>query len=242
MIILCSDLPNDQDMITALGDAAFPMPLFTDACFTGVGEGGTPLLVAVERKKIGDIALCMNNGRLLHQMQKAKEYNADVFVLIVEGPYKSGRGRSLDGLLVVPRGGRDWVPVRPVMTFSRFEQHLTELDWLAGVIVKRTEAVRQTADLIKALYTNFQKEPDRHQSLRKFYRTAPSPVLLVEPGLVRRVAKELPGIGWERSRTVSDHFSSVEAMCTADVEEWARIPGVGKGIAQRAVEALHGNV
>lgn len=245
MIILCSDLPNDQDMIKALGGDAFPMPLFTDACFTGVGEGAKPVLVAVERKKVSDLAACMNDGRLVHQMQKALDNGTDVFVLIVEEAYRCMRGFDADGLLAVPRWNTmerksELVPVQPTMTFSRFEQYLFELDWLAGVVVKRSDNVRQTADIIRALCTNFQKEPDRHQSLRKFYR-APSPVVpLQEPSLLRKIVKELPGIGWERSREVAKHFPSVLAMCAADVKEWTEIPGIGKKTAESVVEALQG--
>ena len=40
MIIFTSGLPNDQDMIKALGDGTYPLPLFTDACFIGVVERG----------------------------------------------------------------------------------------------------------------------------------------------------------------------------------------------------------
>ena len=241
MIIFTSGLPNDQDMIKALGDGTYPLPLFTDACFIGVGEGGKDLLVAIERKKVSDLAACINDGRLVHQMQKALDNNADVFVLIVEEPYRS----DAEGLLAVPRwspGARrsELAPVRPTMTFSRFEQYLFELDWLAGVVVKRSDNVRQTADIIKALYTNFQKEPDRHQSLRKFYRTPPPIVPLQEPSLVRRVAKELRGIGWDRSKAVDEYFPSVLAMCVADVKEWASIPGIGKKTAEAVVKALRG--
>lgn len=242
MVILTSDLPNDADMIKALGDDAFPVPgLFTDACFTGVEENSTPLLVAVERKKVPDLAACINDGRLVHQMQRALDNNADVFVLVVEEPYRS----DAEGLLAVPRwspGVRrsELAPVRPTMTFSRFEQYLFELDWLAGVVVKRSDNVRQTADIIKALYTNFQKEPDRHQSLRKFYRAPPPIVPLQEPSLVRKIAKELPAIGWTRSRDIADHFYSVREMVNADESEWRSIPGIGEKTAHDIVVSLTG--
>ena len=242
MVILCSNLANDQDMIKALGDDAFPIPgLFTDACFTGVGEGGKDLLVATERKKVPDLAACINDGRLVHQMQKALDNNADVFILIIEEPYRS----DAEGLLAVPRWNpvirkSELSPVRPTMTFSRFQQYIFELDWLAGVVVIRSDNVRQTADIIRSLYANFQTEPDRHQSLRKFYYTPPSPVPLQEPSLVRRVAKELKGIGWERSRAVDEHFSSVKAMCDAPIKEWSKLEGIGKKTAGFVVKALRG--
>jgi len=244
MIILCSNLPNDQDMIKALGRDAFPLPLFTDCCFMGVGDDGSALTIAVERKKIGDLAQCMNDGRLVHQMQTAKENNADVFVLIVEGRY---RRNPEDGLLEIPvwrinpRTGKRaefWDPVKPITQFSRFEQYLFELDWLAGVVVKETENVQGTADTIKAIYDNFQRSPDRHQSLKQFFADRPPTVLLSRPGLVRRVAKELDGVGWVRSGDVAKKFPTVRDMVDADVKDWMSIPGIGKKLAGEIVRSL----
>jgi len=54
-LIYTSDLPNDQDMIKALGSTAIPVNLFTDACFSSVDDK----VVAVERKKVGDMASCV---------------------------------------------------------------------------------------------------------------------------------------------------------------------------------------
>jgi len=245
MIILCSDLPSDQDLIKALDKDAFPMSLFTDACFSGVGAGGAPLLVAVERKKVPDVAACINDGRLLQQMRRVKDNNADVFVLIVEGDYRCGHGATNDGLLITPHrptGGLRFrfTPIQPPMLYSRFEQYLFELDWLVGAVVRRSNDVGQTADIIRALYINFQTEPSHHQSLHTFYQEPLSPVLLQKPSLVRRVAKELDGIGWGKSKTVDEHFSSVKAMCEADAGEWSKLPGIGKKTAKAVVEALRG--
>ena len=56
--------------------------------------------------------------------------------------------------------------------------------------------------------------------------------------LVRRVAKELPGIGWERSLLVEETFDSVRTMVNAPLEEWLEIEGIGKGIATKVQEEL----
>jgi len=246
MTVYCSNLPNDQDMIRALGSLAVPMPLFTDCCFTGVGEQGESMLVAVERKKVGDLAQCINDGRLLHQLQVCRENSADVLCLVVEGRY---RRNPDDGLLEIPVWGINprtmhraeiWQPVKPTMQYSRFDQYLTELAYLAGVIVKRTENVRETADVIQALYANFQTSPSQHQSLKQIFKPPMPVVLLVRPSLVRRVAAELPGIGWGRSKVVAEHFPSVRAMVEADVKEWASLDGIGKKTAEKVVRALGG--
>ncbi len=249
MTLYCSSLPNDQDMIRALGSLAIPLPsLFTDCCFAGVGDNDTSLLVSIERKKIGDICSCILDGRFLFQAQVCKEAGADVLCLIVEG---ACRPSPADGLLEVPvwgintRGRRAeiWRPVMPAMTYSRFDQYLTELDYLAGIIIKRSRGVRETAAIIKALWVNFQTPPSEHQSLHQMF-TAPAPahnVELMRPGLVRRMAKEIDGIGWKRSKAVAAHFPTPKAMCDAGVEEWLSLDGIGKKTAARVVRSLQGN-
>jgi len=253
-VIYTSDLPNDQDMIRALGSMTIPVNLFTDACFSSIDEK----IVAIERKKIGDMASCVLDGRFLFQMQNCKEAGADYLCLILEGRY---RRNPEDGLLEVPvwvpfvnAGGyrkrrEEWQPVKPSMMFSRFDQYLTEIQRDVGIIVKHTENVRGTADTILALHQNFQTPPDQHQSLNQIFKPPTPSVQLVKPSLVRRVASELEGIGWEWSKVVADRFKSVRDMVEADVAVWAELEKVsgngkkrrlGKKTAQKAVQSLGG--
>lgn len=44
---------------------------------------------------------------------------------------------------------------------------------------------------------------------------------------------EAPGIGWEKSQRVLAHFGSVHAAVNASVEEWMKIEGVGRTMAER---------
>ena len=245
MTVCCSNLPNDQDLIKTLGDQAIPIPhLWTDCTFGGVGDDEKELLIAVERKKIGDIAQCINDGRFLFQVQVCKEMGADVMALIVEGEY---RRNPEDGLLDVPvwmaspetgKQSRNWVPVKPTMEYNRFDQYLTELDYLAGIIVKRSADVKETAAIIMALYDNFQTPPSKHESLHQIFSPPPNTVELFRPTLIRRMAKELPGVGWEKSREIADYFGSVIRMATAKEEEWLKVPGIGKKTARKVVHEM----
>ena len=61
---------------------------------------------------------------------------------------------------------------------------------------------------------------------------------MTNPSLLRRVAKELPGIGWERSLLVESHWKSIRDMVNATPEEWTQIDGIGKGISKRIDEVL----
>jgi len=240
--LFCTDEPNDADLVRTLGAIAVALPLFTDCCFVSV-DG---LLVACERKKIGDMASCVQTGRLLAQLQASAEVATDVFVVIVEGRY---RRNPEDGLLEIPVWGVNprtmkrcemWQPVKPSMMFSRFDQYLTELQRDAGIIIKHTEDVRGTADVILALYQNFQTPADQHQSLKQMYKRPPPTVQLVKPSFTRRVAAELKSIGWDKSALVSARFNSVEKMVVATEKDWADIPGIGKKLAKSAMAELRG--
>jgi len=245
-MIYTSNLPNDTDMIRAIGSMAIPVNLFTDACFASIDEK----LIACERKKVGDLCQCINDGRFLFQMQNCKEAGGDYLVLVLEGRY---RRNPEDGLLEVPiwvpfvnAGGyykrrEEWQPVKPIMQFSRFDQYLTELQRDAGILVKHTENVRGTADTILALYQNFQTPQNEHKSLNQIFKPPTPSVQLVRPSLVRRIASELPGVGWQRSGVVAEHFPTVRAMVEADWKEWASLEGIGKKTAQKIVRSLGGS-
>ncbi len=256
MSIYTSNRPNDRDMIRALGSLAVPIPLLVDCAFSGIGDHDQVLAIAVERKKLGDLVSCILNGRYLHQAQQAKEAGFDILCLIWEA--ERIRPNPNDGLLEIPVWGINprtlkrshvWQPVQPTITYSRFDQYLTELDYLAGIIVKRSHNVRETAAIIKALWDNFQTPPGKHQSLNQVFSPAPNHVQLVRPNLVRRIAKEIDGIGWEWSRVVADRFRSPRDMVCADVETWASLEIVSEGgkkrrlgnkVAAKVVRALNG--
>ena len=241
-MIYTSALPNDSDMIRALGSMAIPVNLFTDACFASVDEK----IIACERKKIGDLCQCINDGRFLFQMQNCKEAGADYLCLILEGTM---RASPEDGLLEIPtwgvndRTGRRaevWTPVKPAIMHSRLIQYLLELQLLAGILVFQTRDVKQTAAVVLSLYSFFQKPIDDHSSLKQFYTDRPPQVALIRPGLVKRVAKELDGVGWTRASDVAEHFDSVHSMMNATESEWMKIPGIGKKIAKSVVLSISG--
>jgi ERCC4-type nuclease len=132
-----------------------------------------------------------------------------------------------------------WVPVIPETSYYRFNQYLDQLSVYCGILVKRSDTVKETAEQVMSLYRMLQCSPEEHKSLNQIYVAPPQGrVTLVRPSLLRRVAYELPGIGWERSGEVARHFGSVREMCTAPVEEWESIEGIGRKTAQGVVDAL----
>jgi len=89
------------------------------------------------------------------------------------------------------------------------------------------------------LWQMFRKPPVKHGSLETFYRQPMRVDLLRKPSLMRKVAAELPGIGWEKSKGIVAKFGSVANMTNASVADWEKVPGIGKSLAQSSVAALH---
>ena len=241
MNLFVTDEKNDTDLAQALGSVAICCPIpHGDVCWFGVGDGDTVLRILSERKRIGDMVNSVIGGRYLYQLQAAHDAGFDVFILIVEGTYRSS---PEDGILEVPAwllglSRKGWKPTIPAIAYSRFCQYLLELDHLAGVIVLWSRDVQETAAIIQACWVNFQTAPSKHNSLHSIY-TPPSPsVLLVKPSLLRRIAKELDGVGWGRSKAVAEHFQSVRAMVMAPASEWQSVDGIGKTLAHRIFDSL----
>ena len=235
-MILLTEAPNDQDLRPLLGGLAVPAPIpHGDVAFWGRWTDGATVRVCGERKKMSDLVQCITaSGRYLKQWQDARSAGFDFIFLVLESIYRPGA----DGLLEVWRGG-GWRPYSPPIEYRRIDQFLNEVAWYLGVTVKRSTGPKETASQIISIYLMFQKGPEDHQSLKQFYQPPTPAQLFWRPSFIRRVAKEIEDIGWDRSMEVEKAFGSVEAMVSATEADWRQIPGIGPKTAKKAVSALH---
>ena len=240
--ILVDERVGSKDLLEPLRDAhlpAYEMKLdFGDVAFEGNGPDG-PLMVGIERKKVRDLIDSMRSGRLAGHQLIGLLHDYQVNYLVVEGSCRPGPNT---GVLEVPvRGG--WEPLRLGTTgfpYSELEGFLLGLENRAGVKVRWTYNRAQTVSLIQTMWTWWGVPWDSHRSLNIVYNPAPPTVEFLKPTLERKVAVQLDGIGWEKSKQVAERFSSVAAMVGASEKEWMEIDGIGKTLAKRIVRALNG--
>lgn len=211
---------------------------YGDIELVGNGEGGCPVSVGVEYKKLPDLIQSIDTGRLVgHQLPGMLQCYDQVWVL-VEGIWRE----SSNGLVEVPRGGT-WKPLRAGTGHfgaAALYGFLFTLQIKLGIRTMFTGTSSQTVAWLYQLNRWWTaKEWEDHRAHLAFDQSSALSAIS-RPSLVRRVAKELPGIGWNRSGDVDRHFSSVVEMVVADRADWEEIPGVGKGIAKAVVEALNG--
>ncbi len=213
--------------------------VYGDISFLGNGPDG-PVSIGIERKGILDLLSSMATGRLAGHQLIGLNSSYEYVYLIVEGLW---RFNPSSGLLEMRKGG-DWgaaclgqrrFMAREVVGF------LNTLIVKAGVMILYTGGRNETVQVICALYHWWNdKQFDAHTSHLALHRKHAETVELTKPTLVRRIAAELPGIGWGKSRAVNAHFDTVHEMVMATERDWLAVPGIGKVLAKRIVAALRG--
>lgn len=208
---------------------------YADFAFFGRGPDAMPWYIGIERKTISDFLGSMATGRFTGHQLPGLLASYNVVYLIIEGLVRY----ELTNGLTKQRRGSAWCTIEHGNRRYGANEVLgyqNTLSLKTGVITWRSMSKRETAQHVISLYNWWNKKDyDAHHShLGKRGTT----VSLTKQSLLRRIASELPTIGWSKSRAVEDHFSSVQAMVNATVEQWEQIEGIGKTIAKKVVESL----
>lgn len=231
-MIIVDQRIGSKHLVDMLPNAQLEFLEYGDVSFVGGGK-----LIGIEIKTISDALNSMQSGRLADHQIPGLLAMYDVVYLIVEGYYRS----DPESGVVQWRRGRDWTDAysgHSRVMWSALDGWLTSMEILGGIHLRRTTSAKETAATIQSLYNWWQK--DEHKSLRVF-NTAADAAAIDRPGFERRVAKELPLIGWERSKDVVKHFGTVYRMATAPLSEWLKVDGIGPGIAGKVVAAINGD-
>ncbi len=211
---------------------------YGDAAFTGSGPDGD-VSVGIERKRIGDLLNSIATGRLSGHQLPGLLAEYDKVYLIVEGVW---RGNPQTGEIEGPRR-HGWAGISHGRTFHYQDvwAYLTTLE-NTGVTVRTTRNMGETCRMIENLEHWWNKGWERHKSHLAMHKvTHPTALLRTsQPSLIRRIASELPLIGFDRSRVVEACFKSVRDMINADEKTWANVPGIGKVTAKSVVKAVKG--
>ena len=236
-MILVDRRVGSGDLIELLpqGSASLDTLQYGDCAFLGIGPGGRPVRVGIELKALGDAASSIRSGRFAGHQLPGLLRDYDKVYVVLEGLFRPGPEGELQTFRRGQWGTAEWG--HTAWMYSELDGWTTTIATVAGVIVKRTSSRRETAAVVYGLHQWWNsKKYEQHRSHVGFDESGrPS---LMAPGLVRRVAAQLPGIGWGRSGPVADKFRTVLDLATASTKDWLEIEGIGKTLATRAVAAI----
>lgn len=217
-----------------------------DVCFTGNGPDDKKLLVGIEFKKLSDLLSSIHSGRLGATQAQTMTREYQVCWILYCGEYRCGEDGMLETPWTNPHNGRSsWRRVTFIgnkpMPYGYLESSLLTYS-AVGIQSKHVSSIEQAAQWIACLHRWWSKPWDKHRSLRTFDRSSDSKSPALMPSLDAAMkakilmAKEFPGMGYERAIAAAKYFHSVRDMINASVEEWLEVPGVGKVIAKQIVE------
>jgi ERCC4-type nuclease len=225
------------------GDVAFQLEGHPEQCLLGI-----------EYKKLDDLLNSLRTKRLVgHQLPGMVKTYRHFSVLLVEGIYAPDVDGRVQQLLKSRRrkGRRKGGPSGKVYglfeTYGSWQYHtlqkmLYTICFRGGVHYARTLDLRETVHWIAALYEWARKGWNKHHSHLAFDQALiirPDQTMLMKPSQVRAFAKEIPGVGWERSRVVAKAFRYPVDMFEASKKDWLQLEGFGPVLAARAWETLH---
>jgi hypothetical protein len=204
---------------------------FGDVAFAGNGPDGV-VTVGFEHKTLDDVLKCIVDGRFAAHQLPGMQACYDVRWLVIQGEWTASDGGEL-----LIRKGRKWKTVpgqnRKVWFYSAVEHWIETMRTEGGFHVHYPPDLRRAALFIKARYTWWQREWTSHDSLHAFNT---SMIHVVQrPGITKRMAACVPGVGWELSGRVAKHFGTPKEMVNAPASEWMKVEKIGPTIAKRAV-------
>lgn len=227
---------GSNDLYPLLQQRRVPVELcklrFADVALVGNGPAGNSVFIGVERKRIRDLIASLMTGRMAgHQLPGLVEEYPYRWV-VVEGAFKT----SDRGTIEIPKGHGKWEDLG--FDAVGLEGYLLTLEMKGGCFIKRSYDVRETVQFVEGLFNWWVKKTwDEHHSHLAMY-TPPEALVLAKPALVRRWAKELKGIGFDKSGPIAERFKTGLGLACATEAELREVPGVGKTLAAQIVREM----
>jgi ERCC4-type nuclease len=229
-----SSIPITTDEMLDSGDAMF--------VGNGVDDKGRPedIMVGIERKTLPDLLQCMDDARFVG-VQLGKMISTYHFAfLIVEGFWRPDYDGNVERLVDTKK---DMISIWRPLTRGPYPvkadvlcNHLNTLRLKTDLIVLESADKAGTAWQVMNLYRWFQKPWEQHRSHLREHD--PASIFRGKSSFERRVAMQLPNVGYEKSSLIEKAFTSVQAMANANEETWEAIPGIGKKGAVNIVKAF----
>lgn len=215
---------------------------FGDVAWLGNGPQGK-VWVGMELKRFNDLLSSITSGRLggrqLIGMSRIYQYS----YLVIQADHFFRKNKESG--VIEERVGRGWRPVT-LGTFFMWRsliKYLTSVQIQGNVKLWFARNSEEVADIIDAVYSWFQAKWEDHSTFHVMdLGGVPSPdfASLLPPTYTQQMASRLPGIGWDKSKKVEEHFGCMLEMAGASEEEWMKIKGIGRKIAEQSRGILRG--
>lgn len=246
MLLVDKQGPKGAFLLEPLQQAGLPAVIADpqldagDLAFVGRGDGGHPVNIGIEFKRLDssstDLAQSLRSGRLSgEQLPKllGERGAYDLAWLLVEGQWRTD---PATGLVTAYKGTRrGWQAIPGKMPGSELEKRLLTLEMLGGLHVRFTNTRADTIRFIGSLYRWWtDRDLDKHGSHLAVH-DAPTfhAVSDVAAALMR-----WPGVGYKAAAMAEAKFKSVYAAARTSAADWAALEINGKKFGKVRADKL----
>lgn len=204
------------------------------------GPDGRNLRIGVEYKKIEEILgeIAGETNRFIGHQVEGLCLHYDRRYLLVEGRIRYDRNTGIMQKLKKDKW-EDVYKAGQGFTYRDIQHWYGTVEEHAQFRVVETFDEYQSARWAFTKYTWWTaKGWNDHTALKQFHVPLPPAVSFSRPNLVRRWAKELDGIRWEKSIAIAAQFATPLEMALADQSRWMAIDGIGSTLSGRIVTAI----
>jgi ERCC4-type nuclease len=212
---------------------------FGDVMLTGHGPDNSTITVGIELKKIPDLVSSISTGRLGGHQLPGMARSYDYIWLLTYGQYRISKTNLLQTKRKTSWKTFKW-GVKEV-PWAYFEGTLLTYDFIGGMRHKHLSDINEAAAWITVMDRWLNKPWDKHKGLNVFDKSRESaaiPNMNPVEEQMARVAAQLPAVGWERGWNAAKFFNSVEEMMNASHEEWRKVAGFGKVVADAVWQSI----
>lgn len=196
-----------------------------DIAFEGRGEGGTPVYIGIEYKKLGEFVQAVRAERLQHVQLPRMREDFDFSWVLVEGEILYDRTGKLQRRV----GHATFAPLAGGMTFAELHKRIFVFQVCGGLHPIFAKDQRTTVKLLEILYRVWtDKDLDEHKSHLGVY--APE---LESYSDLQAVLMRIPHIGAQVAQSAEKEFGSLWNAVTASVSEWSELTTLHKGKSRR---------
>ena len=208
--------------------------ILADIAFEGRGEGGAPVMVGIEFKKLGELVQSLRTQRFQgHQLLKMRDSFEFCYLLIEGELHYDTRGH-----LLRRRGRREFQKLPGSMAVGELFKRLLVLHLRGGCNIISARTRTDSLRWIEALYRVWTDcDLDQHKSHIAIYQ-APT---LAPVSEFRAFISRIDGISLRKSLTIEKHFGgSIRRAVNASKAEWMKVEGIGPLIAQHINDVMEG--
>lgn len=216
---------GSHDLVAPLQRMGLPVEEVTlefgDIAFEGKGNGGKPVSIGIEFKKLGECVGAMRSNRLCGHQLPGMRASYDYCWLLIEGELLYDK----QGRLQRRAGRRNVKPLPGSMGISEYLKRMLVLHLRGGLNPWQAANRADSLKFIECLYRTWTDVAlDDHKSHLAIYQAPP----LLPISKTRKAFSAWDDIGFTVSRAVEERFGCVRAAANASVEEWAAITTTDK--------------